>query len=763
MDIVGVGAGPASLYFSLLMKKAVPDVRIRLLERNQPDDTFGWGVVFSDETLDGFDHADAESMAAIRSEFAYWTDIETYVHDECVRSTGHGFCGMARRRLLNILQDRCEALGVEITYGHEVRPEDLEALRSADLVLGADGVHSIVRDAYADVFRPSIDWRACHFSWLGTTKPLDAFTFIFRENEHGLFQVHAYPFESDCSTFIVECSDATWRAAGLDTATEDETVAYVERLFARDLNGHKVLSNKSIWRRFPTIRNAKWSHENVVLLGDAVHTAHFSIGSGTKLAMEDAMMLVQAFKTHGLHDIPAVLSAYETVRRDDVERLQHTAQTSLEWFENTDRYKTQPPWQFTFNLMTRSKRITYDNLARRDPALVESVTDAFATTVGLRLQPNEDPPPPAFTSFPLRDLVLANRVVVSPMCQYSAIDGAPQDWHLVHLGGLATGCPGLLMTEMTSVSDTGRITHACTGLYSDAQEAAWERVLAFVRAHTNTPVGLQLGHAGRKASCSLPWEGDRPLRESDAWQTMGPTNAPYQADGPPPTAMTAAHMEEVIAQYVAATERALRLGFDLIELHMAHGYLLSSFLSPRSNTRTDDYGGSRENRARFPLAVLHAVRGAWPANRPLAVRISATDWLDAEGGQTLDDSVELAHRLQAAGCDLIDVSSAGNDPASQPVYGRMYQVPFAERIRYETGGPVMAVGGIQGIDHVNTIVAAGRADLCAIARAHLTNPHLTLAGSAQYREPSTVWPAPYQAARPAPWTREERRQRQRRI
>jgi anthraniloyl-CoA monooxygenase len=763
MRIVGIGAGPASLYFAILMKKAFPGVAIELHERNRADDTFGWGVVFSDETLDGFEDADAPSYAAIQREFVHWTDIENWVGDTCVRSTGHGFSGLARRSLLLILQDRARELGVTMHFESDIT--DARALAAdCDLLLGTDGVNSLVRDAWSDAFQPDLDWRRCKFSWLGTTKPLEAFTFVFEETEHGLFQVHAYPFqrgERPLSTWIVECTEATWRRAGLDAATEEETVAYCERVFARHLDGHPLLANKSVWRTFPTVKNATYHHENVVLLGDAAHTAHFSIGSGTKLAMEDAVALVDAFQRLGLDDLPAVLADYDAARRDDADRLQHAAQTSLEWFENSERYLGQPPWQFMFNLMTRSKRITYDNLERRDPDLVEQVRDAFAASTGVTVEATYDAPPPAYTPFALRDLTLRNRIVVSPMCQYQAEGGVPNDWHFVHLGSLGLGGAGLLMTEATNVTADGRITYGCTGLYDEATEAGWARVLAFVREHADIPFGIQLGHAGRKASYSLPWAGDRALTDASAWPTLGPTAEPYRRGAPAPRAATRADLDAVTAAFVAATKRAGRLGFDLVELHMAHGYLLSSFLSPLSNRRTDRYGGSLENRMRYPLEVARAVRAAWPAAKPLAVRVSASDWLDDDGGQTIGETVAFARELKAVGVDLIDVSSAGNDPRSRPVYGRMYQVPFAEQIRFEAEMPVMAVGGIQGVDHVNTIVAAGRADLCAIARAHLTNPHLALEGSARYRETTTAWPLSYRAASAPPLTRAERRRRRR--
>jgi anthraniloyl-CoA monooxygenase len=748
LKVVCIGAGPASLYTGILLKKAYADCDVRLLEQNRADDTFGWGVVFSDETLGQFEAADPETYEEITSRFAYWTDIETHYAGTCVRSTGHGFSGLARKDLLGILRRRCEALGVEVEYEHTVTDPRVHA--EADLLVGGDGLHSVVREAYAEHFRPALDWRRCKFTWLGTTRPLEAFTFVFKENEHGLFQVHAYPFQEDLSTWIVECHEEVWRRAGLDQADEAATVAYMEALFAAELDGHRLLANKSIWRTFPTVKCERWHHENVVLLGDAAHTAHFSIGSGTKLAMEDAIELVEAFRVHGPDDVPGALSAYEAGRRDTVERIQHAAQTSLEWFENSGRYVTQHPLQFTFNLMTRSKRITYDNLARRDPELVEGVSAWFAREAGRDWPAWDLPPAPAYTPFRVRGLELENRIVVSPMCQYSAVEGTPTDWHLVHLGSFATGGAGLVMTEMTCVAPDARITHGCTGLYDDAHVAAWQRIVDWMREHGAPKIGLQLGHAGRKASCTLPWEGDVPLQGASAWETLAPSAVPFRPDGPPPREMTRRDMDRVRDQFVRAARRALEIGFDLIELHLAHGYLFSSFISPLANLRQDEYGGALEDRMRYPLEVLEAVRAELPDDMPLFARISASDWLDEHGGLTDADAVQVSRMLHAAGADVIDVSSAYVTPGSEPVYGRMYQVPFADRIRHETGIPVMAVGGIEGIDHVNTIVAAGRADLCAIARAHLRNPHLALEGAARYRERVQSWPRQYGPARPPP-------------
>ncbi len=750
MRVVCIGAGPASLYTAILLKKALPETDITLYEQNRADDTFGWGVVFSDETLGGFEEADAESYAEIRSHFRYWTDIDNFYDDTCVRSTGHGFCGLARKTLLQILQRRCTALGVKLEFEHRV--DDITPFLEADLVVAGDGINSTVREHFADHFQPSLDWRKCKFTWLGTTKPLDAFTFIFRANEHGLFRVHAYPFQDGLSTFIIECREETWKRAGLDAASEEDTVIYMQELFADHLEGHELLINRSVWRTFPTVRNTTWVHENVVLVGDAAHTAHFSIGSGTKLAMEDAVALVQAFQRVGPDDVPGALASYEAEHRDETERLQHTAQTSLEWFENTERYTKQHPMQFAFNLMTRSKRITYDNLALRDPDLVDGLAAQFATDAGLTWAEGSYPPPPALTPYRVRGVELANRIAVSAMCQYCAVDGVPDDWHFVHYGSFATGGAGLVMTEMTCISDNARITHGCTGIWSHAQVEAWKRLVGWMHANGACQVGIQLGHAGRKGSCSLPWDGDRPLTDGTGWSTMAPSPIPFREGGPVPVEMTRAHMDIVRDEFVAAAMRALQVGFDLVELHLAHGYLLSGFISPLSNRREDEYGGSLENRMRFPLEVVQAVRSALPESMPLFARISASDWLDDEGGLTAVDSVEVARMLGEHGVDVIDVSSAYVTPESEPTYGRMYQLPFADRIRHATGLPVMAVGGIEGIDHANTIVGAGRADLCAIARGHLLNPHLTLEGIAQYREQGQAWPRQYQPARPPPRT-----------
>ena len=746
MRIASIGGGPAGLYFSILMKQAFPASEITVYERNKPDDTFGFGVVFSDETLGGFESADPESFAEIKKSFAYWGDIETYYGDTCVRSTGHGFCGLSRKRLLEIFHARCKALGVRLDFQREIK-DDAE-LAGHDLVLAADGINSFVRTKYAAHFQPSFDWRKAKFCWLGTTKPLSAFTFVFRETQWGLFQVHAYPFEKNLSTWIVECDESVWRKAGLDRMSEEQTVAFCERIFADDLAGHRLLGNRSIWRTFPTIRCERWHHGNVVLMGDAVHTAHFSIGSGTKLAMEDAMALVAAFRARGTRDVPAVLAAYEESRRVETIRLQRVAQTSLEWFENSARYMGQHPLQFTFNLMTRSKRITWDNLAKRDPELVRRVGEWYAGENGLARTNEGDTPPPLFAPLKLRELVLGNRMVVSPMCQYSATNGTPDDWHLVHLGSRAMGGAGLVIAEATGVTADGRISPGCTGIYTDEHVAAWKRIVDFVHTHAKTRIGLQIGHAGRKASCSRPWEGDSPLRGAQAWPTIGPSALPFAPGWHVPKEMDRAERQRIAEAFVAAAERAERAGFDALELHMAHGYLLSSFLSPKSNQRRDEYGGSLENRMRFPLEILEAVRAVWPKSKPLFVRISASDWLDDAGGWTVAESVVFARELKARGCDLVDVSSGGNTPESRIVYGRMYQVPFAEQIRAEARVPVMAVGGIAGADHANTILAAGRADLVAIARGFLSDPYLVRRAAEQYGHTGFPWPNQYLAVKP---------------
>ncbi|MFK7739724.1 MAG: bifunctional salicylyl-CoA 5-hydroxylase/oxidoreductase [Planctomycetota bacterium] len=747
MKIACIGGGPAALYFSILLKQRLPESEIHVCEQNRADDTFGWGVVFSDETLGNFEQADPESYARIRDNFAYWTDIDTFYGGKKVTSTGHGFCGLARKQLLLILQERAREFGVQLHF--EMTVENIEELAATnDLVIAADGVNSRVRSHYADKFQPTLDWRHCKFAWFGTTKEMTAFTFVFQETEWGLFQVHAYPWEDGRGTWIVECHEDTWRKAGLDKLTEEESAAFCKKLFAEHLDGEELLTNRSIWRSFPTVRCESWRHENVVLVGDAAHTAHFSIGSGTKLAMEDAIALADAVVASP-GDIPAALAAYEDARRLDVLKTQRAAQTSLEWFENSARYLGQSPERFVFNLMTRSKRITHDNLQERDPALVDSVDACVADEAGRAGQAGKTPLP-AFLPFRSRGLTLCNRVVVSPMCQYSAVEGVPSDWHFVHLGSRAVGGAGLVLTEMTNVSADGRITHGCAGMWNDEQEAAWRRVVAFAHEHSAAKIGMQLAHAGRKASCSRPWEGDAPLMGDDAWQAIGPSADPFRPGWPVPKAMGRAEMDRVRDAFVASTERCARAGFDVVELHMAHGYLLSSFLSPLSNLRDDgdEYGGSLENRARYPLEVARAVRAAWPSDRSLFVRISATDWFDDEGrGFTTDEAVQVAKWLAEAGVDVIDVSTAGNVPESKPQYGRMYQVPFAERIRYEAGVPVMAVGNIQGLDHAHTIVAAGRADLCAIARGFLADPYMVQREAVRRGVEDYPFPPQYLAAK----------------
>ena len=745
LRIASVGGGPAGLYFGILAKKSLPDSEVTIFERNRSDDTFGWGVVFSDATLENIEDADPESFARIRDSFIYWRDIDTYYRGDCVRSTGHGFCGMSRKKLLMILQDRCRELGVELRFETEI--DDVDALKNEyDLLLGADGIASKVRDRWSDVFRPSLDWRRCKFAWFGTDKNLEAFTFVFVESEWGVFQVHAYPFEEGLGTWIVECDEAVWRRAGLDKLDEAESAAFCQDLFEPWLDGHRILTNRSIWRSFPTIRCERWHHDNVVLLGDAVHTAHFSIGSGTKLAMEDAIVLRDVLVERGHEDIPSVLAAYQEERDVPVAKLQKSAQTSLEWFENSARYMDQDPLVFTFNLMSRSKQITWDNLSLRDPDLMRRVRLQVAAERGAH-----DAPVPIFLPLRLRDMQLENRIVVSPMCQYSAKDGVVDDWHLVHLGSRAIGGAGLVLTEMTDVCADGRITPGCAGLWNHEQRDAWARIVRFVHEQSSAKIGVQLAHAGRKGSCRHPWSGaDVPLEGHAAWPLIAPSPIPLAEGWPTPKEMDRRDMDEVRGAFVNSTQLAVEANFDLVELHMAHGYLLSSFLSPLTNRRSDEYGGDLDGRMRFPLEVFRAVRAVWPESRPLAVRISATDWLDDAGGQTIEESIVIARELAALGCDLIDVSSAGNVPESQPIYGRMYQVPFAERIRQEVDITVMAVGAILDEDHANTVIATGRADLCALARAHLRRPYLTLQASDKYGHEPQTWPGQYLLGRTLP-------------
>jgi anthraniloyl-CoA monooxygenase len=754
MRIVIVGGGAAGLYFALLAKKAWPDWRIEVYERNRSNDTFGFGVVFSDATLGHFENYDKASYDAIRDQFAYWDAIDVVLHGETIRSFGHGFCGCGRMELLFILQRRCRELGVEINF--EAQIDDPRTLLGADLVVGADGINSRVREVFKDQFRPSFDWRRNTFAWLGSTKPYDAFTFDFIENEHGIWVLGAYQYNAKMSTWVLEAPEETWASARgeLEHMPEPEMLAYMEDLWADRLQGHRLIANRSIWRRFPIIRNENWSHENVVLLGDALHTAHFSIGAGTKLAMEDAIALFDSLKATKTAAAPArhvrdALRHFAATRRDEVERTQHSADTSVAWTENPRRFWAMDPLQGAFSMLTRSKAVTYENLRLRDAEFVDRVDSWFAAKARQETgvaPPGEKTPPPMFMPFRLRDLVLQNRVVVSPMDMYSSVDGTPGDFHLVHLGGLAMGGAGLVFTEMACVSPEGRITPGCGGIYAPEHVAAWKRIIDFVHANSGAKFALQIGHAGRKGSTRVAWEGmDKPL-ESGNWELIAPSADPYYPFNQTPREMTRADMNKVVADFVRAARLANEAGADLLELHMAHGYLLSSFITPVANRRTDNYGGSLENRLRFPLEVFDAVRVVWPAAKPISVRISATDWV-GDAGVTGPEAVKIAAMFKRHGCDIIDVSAGQTTPDAKPVYGRMFQTWFSEEVRNEAGIPTIAVGNITSADQVNTIVAAGRADLVALARPHLTNPHFTLDAAARYGVDTQRWPVQYDSGK----------------
>jgi anthraniloyl-CoA monooxygenase len=746
MQVHVIGGGPAGLYFAILTKKAWPDTQVTVFERNRADDTFGFGVVFSDETLDTFEAYDPESYHAITDNFAYWDDIEIHFKNAVHRIGGNGFCGCARTTLLRLLQERARALGVAMRFETEIDP-GLAAHKDADLIVAADGINSAIRDTRRAHFGTKVDLRPNKFAWMGSTRSFDAFTFFFRETEYGIFIAHCYQYEPHRSTWVMEVQADTFAKAGLDNLDEAQSARFLETIFARELQGHKLLINRSMWRNFPRISNGRWVKDNIVLLGDAKATAHWSIGSGTKLAMEDAIALYNAFRETKGRDVPAALARFETTRRDEVERTQHAADVSLVWFEHVDRFWGMDPDRFAFGLMTRAKAITYDNLRLRAPSFVDRVDRVVARDVrnhGFAVE-IENPTVPMFQPFRLRGMTLANRVVVSPMCQYSAPDGVPNDWHLVHYGARAIGGAGLLFTEMTDVSAEARITYGCAGMYNDTQELAWKRVVDFVHTHSTAKFCLQLGHAGRKGATKLMWEGiDEPL-EQGAWPIVSASSIPYFPYSQVPRAMTRADMDKVITDYIAAVERAERAGFDMVELHAAHGYLLASFISPLTNARTDEYGGTIENRTRFPLEVFRAMRAVWPDEKPMSVRISATDW--ADGGLSSEDAVLVAQMFAECGCDLIDVSTGQTVADSKPIFGRMFQTPFSDQIRNEAGLATMCVGAITTADQVNTIVAAGRADLVALARPHLVDPSFALKAAAWYGAPDIHCPPQYLAGR----------------
>jgi anthraniloyl-CoA monooxygenase len=756
MRIVCIGGGPAGLYFALLMKQLDPAHRISVVERNRPYDTFGWGVVFSDATMENMRAWDQPTADAIEVAFNHWDDIELHFKGRTIRSGGHGFVGIGRKKLLNILQSRCEELGVELVF--ETEADSDADYPDADLVIASDGINSRIRQRHAAVFQPDIVTRPNRFVWLGTTKLFDAFNFLFEKTEHGWFQAHVYKFDDQTTTFIVETPEEVWKAHGLDQADTDQSIVFCEKLFAAHLDGHPLLSNArhldplkrgSAWLNFQRVRCKTWhtynGHSHVVLMGDAVHTAHFAIGSGTKLALEDAIELTRLFKETGT-DIPAVLGRYQASREVDVLRLQNAAWNAMEWFEVVGtRYCDQlPPEQFMYSMLTRSQRISHENLRLRDAGWLEGYERWFAERAGLATGPLK-PASPMFTPFRLRGLVVPNRVVVSPMAMYSAVDGLPNDFHLVHFGSRALGGAGLLYTEMTCPSPDARITPGCAGLWNDDQRDAWKRIVDFVHGQSGAKMGLQLGHAGRKGSTQLGWQQiDEPLADGN-WPLVSASALAYGPNSQVPREMTRDDMARITADFVAAARRGAEAGFDILELHCAHGYLLSAFLSPLTNRRRDDYGGSIENRARYPLEVFTALRAVWPDDKPISVRLSCHDWFP--GGNTADDAVAIARLFKAAGADIIDCSSGQVVPDQKPVYGRMWQTPFADRIRNEAGIATVAVGSIFEADHVNMVIAAGRADLCAVARPHLADAAWTLHEAAKIGHEAISWPPQYLSGR----------------
>jgi len=741
MRVICLGGGPAGLYFAILFKKANPGHSITVIERHRSDDAFGWGYVFSDATLANFAAADPESHADILANFRHWDDIDIFFKGTKITSSGHGFSGIGRRKLLDILQRRAVASGVKLVFASTV--EDPEDYADYDLIVAADGAHSVTRQRYGEYFKPDIVAGKCRYIWLGSRRRLDAFTFAFENTEWGWFSLHAYRFSEDTSSFIVEAREETWAAAGLDQADQAASLAFCEKLFARVLDGQPLFANSvqlagSAWQTFKRIQCERWHHRNIVLIGDAAHTAHFSIGSGSKLAMEDAISLANSLAREPV--VARALALYQAERESAARKLLSAARNRMEWFENVDRYAHMDPLQFSYTLLTGSQRIGHDNLKQRDPGYVDKVERWLASESGLENSPGQ-PVPPMFTPFSIRGLVLKNRVVVSPMAMYSCQAGMADDFLLVHLGARALGGAALVMTEMTAVLPTGRITPGCAGLWNEAQAKAWERIVAFVHGNSSAKIGLQLGHSGAKGSTRLGWEApDEPLPDGN-WPLLAASAIPYGPQNQVPRAMTREDMNEVREAFVAAAKRGAAAGFDLLEFHCAHGYLMSGFICPLANRRDDEYGGSLQNRLRFPVEVFRAMRAVWPADAPISIRISAHDW--ASGGNTADDAVVIARLFREAGADLIDVSSGQTTRAARPVYGSMYQTPFSDRIRNEVGIGTIAVGNIFEADQVNSIIMAGRADLCALARPHLADPAWTLHAAAGQDFQEIDWPKQY--------------------
>ena len=757
MKIACLGGGPAGLYFAISMKLRNPNHEVTVIERNRSDDTFGWGVVLSDETLDNLAANDAKSAAVIKEQFAYWDDIALHFRGEKIVSTGHGFCGIGRRTLLLLLQDRANELGVYLQYETEAQSAE-DYREDYDVVVAADGLNSKTRLLYKESFQPDIDERLCQFVWLGTHQKFDdAFTFIFEETEHGWVWAHAYQFDDNTATFIIECAQETFDNWGFGEKSQQEAIAICEEIFKDYLGGHELMTNAnhirgSAWLRFPRVLCEKWHHENVVLLGDAAATAHFSIGSGTKLALESAVALADLL--HGEGDLETAFARYQDERRLEVLRLQSAARNSLEWFETVERYFDLDPVQLNYSMLTRSQRISHENLRERDKEWLEGAERWFLTQAGA---PKDIPlRAPMFAPFKLRDMELKNRVVVSPMAQYKAEDGCPNDWHLSHYGERAKGGAGLVYTEMTCVSAEGRITSGCPGLYSPEHEEGWARLTNFVHAHTDAKICCQIGHSGRKGSTQLGWEMmDAPLVDRN-WDIVSASAIPWSDINATPRAIAKSEMDQIRDEFVASAEMAARSGFDMIELHAAHGYLVSSFLSPLSNVREDEYGGILENRLRWPLEVFNAMRAVWPDDRPMSVRISANDWV-GDAGVTPEEAVEIARAFKDAGADLIDVSAGQTTIDAKPVYGRMFQTPFSDRIRNDADIRTMAVGNIYEADHANSILMAGRADLIAVGRPHLADPYWTLREATKIGDRiAPDWPLPYIAGRDQAWRLSDR-------